>query len=747
MHWEFPLKVQSYDTATDTWSVREFEKKEEFINYVQGCFKIPGQYNLKNTKMWQETGNHYRRTVTKPNFEGGVYHRFVRNSIQHKRWMEKEKDRIKNGVIYDDQYIPPFYYWYLNFCPIYNDVTKKKDFGNVWDSDLWFFQYIMLCLLLGKHAVVVKARQRGYSFKIMSLLYWSYCWFEGSINTIGAYKEEYALKSWRFLEFYRKHINTNTTWRRGPKIPKAGLWEERTETADGSYIGLDSKLAATTFKVSPENGVGGSQSFFFYEEAGIAPTLLQTVGFVRPALVKGNRTTGLIILSGAVGDLDDCQDLKEVFYHPDGHDFLSIKNIWDVKTPTEKCGLFVSESYNLEGFMDEEGNSLVKEAEDFVNAAKEFVKGNKRADLAQLDASQKPLSPEEAFAQRKKGEFPVEELQRQQDRIKLKDREKAWETPPFKCLLQEDDEGKIIYKTTDLPREHEYPIKPDWIDKRGVVTIYKMPKPNAPWLTYFAGVDPIEVDETTTSESVASIDIYERTVKVKYTDEKGKTRTRYEGGKIVATYRGRFNSVEKTNEQIWFLIKLYRAFTWQERSKPNFMNYMKRHNRAEQYLAKESDVPMFKDLNINAAMSTSNYGFTLHSQTQVKKTLKDSVKEYFSTEFDRRENPDTGEVYKIYTGVDRVDDYWLLEEYIQYQETDAGKMKGNYDRFISSSAAITIGKVYENQMGIPTVDETEKKKDVDVIPRAPRQRSMLGGYTGSSNMLTGNRNKKPRSML
>lgn len=746
MVWQFPLKIQEYCSTSDTWGHREFSTKDEFIAFVQKCFKLPGKYDLKNTTKWQETGNHYRKTVTRPNFEGGLYHKFVKNTIQHKRWKEVEKDRILNGVIYDDEYIPPFYYWYLNYCPIYNDVTKKKDFGNVWDSDLWFFQYIMLCLLLGKHAVVVKARQRGYSFKIMSLLAWSYWWFEGSINTIGAYKEEYANKSWRFLEFYRKHINTNTTWKRGPKIPKAGLWEERTETADGNYIGLDSKLASTTFKVSPENGVGGSQSFFFYEEAGIAPTLLQTVGFVRPALEKGNRTTGLIILSGAVGDLDDCQDLKEVFYNPDAHKFLSVKNIWDKKSGYKKCGLFVSEAYNLEGFIDAEGNSLVEDALEFIDNAKKEVKDNKRADLAQLDASQKPTSPEEAFAQRKKGEFPVEQLQKQQERIKIKDQEKAWKFKPIKCLLDEDDNGQIILKTTNLPREHEYPIKPDWEDKRGVVTIFELPDKSAPWLTYFAGVDPIEVDVTTTSESVASIDIYKRTVKVKYTDEKGKVRTRYEGGKIVANYRGRFDSVEKTNEQMWFLIKLYRAFTWQERSKPNFMNYMKRHGRAEQYLAKESDVPIYKDLNVNAAMSSSNYGFILNAQNQVKKVLKDNMKEYFSTEFDRRET-ESGEVLKIYTGVDRCDDYWMLEEYIQYQETDGGKMKGNYDRFISSSSAVTIGRVYENQMGIPTIDETKKEKPKETIKQGPKQVNLLGSAK-STNTLTGMRkSKRPQSML
>lgn len=745
MFWEFPLRIQEYTTSTDSWGYREFQTKGEFLEFVYSCFKLPGEYNLSNTKKWQETGNKYASTVNRPNFEGGRYHNFVKGSSQQKKWAATEKDRVLKGVIYDNHYVPPFFYWYLNFCPIYNDVEKKKKFGNVWDSDLWFFQYIMICLLTGKHAVVVKARQRGYSFKIMCLLYWSYCWFEGSINTIGAYKEEYTMKSWRFLEFYRKHLNTNTTWKRGPAIPKSLEWYERTQTADGNYLGLDSKLAATTFKVSPENGVGGSQTMFFYEEAGIAPTLLTTVGFVRPALEKGNRTTGLIICSGAVGDLDDCQDLKEIFYNPDSHNFLSVDNIWDNDPDNAKCGLFVSEAYNLEGFVDEEGNSKVDEALAFIENAKKSVKGSKRADLAQLDISQKPTSPKEAFAQRKNPEFPIPELQRQQERIKVKDQTNNWAFKPVKCLLYDGDDGKVKIDTNNLPEEHRYPINPEWEDKRGCVTIYEAPDEDAPWLTYFAGVDTVEVDFTKTSNSIMTVDIYKRTVKVRYTDAKGNIKTRYEGGKIVATYRGRFNPVEKGNEQAWFLIKMYNAFTFVERSKPNFINYMKRMGRAERYLAKENEVPIYKDLNMLNALSTSNYGFHLPSKDddknkgQIWKVFKDNVKEYFGQEFDRLENPETGEVTKIYTGIDRIDDYWLLEEYIQYND------KGNFDRIISSAAAITIGKVYENNLGIPTINRVEEKPKAKAHHQ-PKQMNMLSGMSKSMGT-SGKRKDGPKSMI
>lgn len=743
MYWEFPLKIQTLDTETNETGYRTFETKEEFTNYIHSQFLLPGEYNLRNTIRWKDAGMQYTKTqaeTKRSNFEGGYYTRAVKGTHAYKKYWNNEKEKVKNGIIIDNIYIPPFYYWYLNFCPIYDDVLKKKRLGDVWDSDLWFFQYIMLCMLLGKHAVVVKARQRGYSFKIMSLLYWSYSWHEGSINTIGGYKEEFTSKSWRFLEFYRKHINSNTWWKRGPIVAKSLEWYERTPLVDGNYAGLDSKISATTFKVDPENGVGGSQSIFFYEEAGIAPTLLKTIGYVRPALRKGNRTTGLIIVSGAIGDLDDCNDLKEIFYSPHVHAFLSVNNVWDKKPEfkDKPCGLFVSESYNLEGFMDKEGNSLVDKAMEFIAENNELVKKEKKKDLAQLDISQKPTSPEEAFAQRKQSEFPTELLTRQQERIKLKDKENKWKKKPLKCLLYEGDDGTIKFKLNDLPDEHEYPIKPEWEDKRGVITIYEMPiSANPKWLTYFAGVDTVEADETTTSDSIQSVDIYQKMVKVRYRDEDGKYKIKYEGGKIVATYRGRFNPVEKHNEQTWLLIKLYNAFTYQERSKPNFLNYMKRNGRAEKYLAKESDVPMFKDMNNNTIMSKSNYGFIISHTNQVFNIFKSNMKEYFNQEFGRVEKED-GETVKIFRGADRIDDYWLLEEYIQYNE------KGNFDRIISSAAAITIGKVYENEYGITTIDETIEQPKVKMyVP--PRPVNMLGG--GQSRPTKIKRNSRPRSLL
>lgn len=757
MFWQYPLKVQAYTSSTDAWYTKEFSNQEEHINFIENQWPDePHLYKLSNTKKWKETGQVYtdtQKATGKPNFEGGRYHSFVPNSIKHKQWKFTERDRIINGVIYDGIYLPGFYYWYLNFCPIYDDLQKKKRFADVWDGDLWYMQHVMLCILTGKHVGGVKGRQKGYSFKHMAILYWSYCWFEGSVNTVGAYAEDLVTKSWRFLEGYRNHINAYTTWRRGPSIPKALRWKEEQMDEMGIPQGLGSKLSGVTFKQRPDNDVGGSQTFFNYEEPGVSPTILETLEFVRPALEKGSETTGIIIACGSVGKLDDAEGLKELFYKPEDYNFRSVKNVWDTKNVVDRCGIFISEAYNMIGydkdglvekgrhFMDADGNSDVEFALKWIEAAKEKNKNSKKKlSLKKLADSQKCISPQEAFDERTVSEFPIEEIKKQQDRILHKNAKNLWDYKPQKGLLEEKD-GNIIFNTNPeggLPPEHEYPINPEWEDKRGVCTMYEPPDPNPEMYTYFACVDAVEVDVTETSNSVASLDIFKTAIQVTYKDSSGKIQTRTEGDKLVFTYRGRFNTAKKTNEQMWRALRLYNAFCYPERNKPNFINYMREIGKAERYLAKESDVPMFKDLNIRSGhlANNSKFGFNKGDNTEIWKHFKATAKEYFFTEYGRAGDNDEG---KIYTGIDRIDDYWLLEEFRKFVEG-----KGNYDRLISFMGALFICKIYQQNRFIKKRNEVKEEKQEET-KKERKSISLIGG--GFSRRQQYPRHRKSISMI
>ena len=759
MFWEFPLKIQTYTSENQQWGHRIFEDKEDFVVYMEDQFKeSPDKYIYDNVQNFQIEGLKYTvlaKQSGKPNFEGGYYTKAIKGTHQWKAYWKNEKDKVLNGIIVDDLYIPPFYYWYLNFCPIYDDMMKKKRLPDVWDGDIWYMHYCMLALLTGKHIGGVKGRQKGYSYKHMAIVYWSYCWFENSVNTVGAFDENLVKKSWRFLDSYRKHINTTTAWKRGPIIPKSLEWNEVTMGQDNNPYGLQSKLKGVTFKQSPFNDVGGAQTFFNYEEPGVSPTLLETIEAQRPALEKGSETTGTIIACGSVGELDDAAGIQSIFYNPEDYNFLGVKNIWDKNPEREKCCIFISEAYNMLGkdditkkpFMDKNGRSDVKLAMEWIARKEEQIKNStKRAELKQLQLSQKCTSPEQAFAQRKISEFPVERLKKQQERIKIKEQENTWEFKPLKGLFVEGTDGKIILSDFKLPQEHRYPINPEWEDKRGVWTLYELPDETAEFFTYFACVDAIEVDETETSSSIASVDIFKTAVEVTYKDANGKLTKRIEGDKLVATYRGRFKTAKQTNQQMWLGLQLYNAFIYAERNKPNFINFMREIGKAEKYLAKEQDVPLFKDLNVKNGNATNNskFGFHKGDNTEIWKYFKAYAKEYFHTEFNRNTFTKNGEeqVLKIFTGIDRIDDYWLLEEFIRYVEVK-GKVKGNYDRLVSFMGALFICKIYQQNRFIKRVSEVQEEKRPDV--REPRRTNMLGGLNQSYSQ--NRRPGKSRSML
>jgi hypothetical protein len=405
------------------------------------------------------------------------------------------------------------------------------------------------------------------------------------------------------------------------------------------------------------------------------------------------------------------------------------------RVPT-KVGLYIPEHWGMPGFIDEYGNSKIMEAYEYLKKYHRAMKDDPKVSPQdyQREVSQHPIFLDDAFRHRDVSYFPVDLLENQQSRIEEKERSDKWLFKPLKGLLEENVDGKIVLTRRNLPEEHLYPIKPEWEDKRGVVTIYEQPDENPEFFTYFAGVDTVEADTTTTSESVFSIDIFKNRIEVEY-EEDGKLKKRIEGDKLVATYRGRFDNTDQTNQQGWYLIKMYNAFAFVERSKPNFINYMQRNGWAEKYLAKESDVPLFKDMNLKNGDNKSKFGFIISPHNEMWKILKAYTKEYLLAEYGYVYK-NNGEVLRPLRGIDRIDDYWLLEELIQFNED------GNFDRVVSFSAAVLIAKIYQQNRIVKKRSEV-KPKEVHQEPKRPI--SMIGG--GGMRLPRQGGKNRPISML
>ena len=169
---------------------------------------------------------------------------------------------------------------------------------------------------------------------------------------------------------------------------------------------------------------------------------------------------------------------------------------------------------------------------------------------------------------------------------------------------------------------------------------------------------------------------------------------------------------------------------------------MRRNGKAEKYLAKESDVPLFKDLNIKNGniANNSKFGFHKGDNTEIWKYFKLTAKEYFFTEYGRNSFEKNGveEVLKIFTGIDRIDDYWLLEEFIQYVDG-----KGNYDRLVSFMGALFITKTYEQNRVLNERDDTEKKPS----EQKSNMKAVINLLNRNYKQNINRKNKKPYSAL
>ena len=88
-----------------------------------------------------------------------------------------------------------------------------------------------------------------------------------------------------------------------------------------------------------------------------------TFEYIRPAMRSGFVTTGMFIAAGSVGDLDQCEPLKEMTLRPEPNDIYAVEtNLIDSKGTFGKSGLFIPEQWSMPPYIDKFGNSLIQEA-------------------------------------------------------------------------------------------------------------------------------------------------------------------------------------------------------------------------------------------------------------------------------------------------------------------------------------------------------------------------------------------------
>ena len=688
------IEVPTYDI--DHWTVTTFYSREEFRDFLLSVFKEPGDYNF------DESSQIFNIEARKFHKQGYYCPAPVKSKDFITYW-DDQKAKCRKGIIVKSVngvwYITRDYYMWLNFLPIYDKEEKRFDFAKVRDAQYHMALYEHLAELHYKHAIILKKRQIASSYFHMAKLINQWVFEEGAILKIGASLKDYINEkgSWKFLNEYRNFLNEHTAWYRPAEPDKVGAWNQQIKVRVNNrdtYRGLKSTINLYSFEKDPTHGVGGPVTYFFHEEGGIAPKMNDTYGFMKPALKSGHIITGQFIAAGSVGDLDQCEPMKEYIYHPEENGFYGVQsNLIDKDGAPGVIGLFIPEQWSMPPYIDQYGNSLVTEALEALD--KEFEKMKKDLDPGayQLTISQHPRTLEEAFATRKVSVFPPHLVARQMQRIQDK------EYPVEYLELSRNDEGKIIDKPSRKIPIMEFPLSKKTEDKEGVICIYERPSKDPQFGTYYASVDPVSEGKTTTSDSLCSIYVYKNPVEVIKDSGNGSVESSIERDGIVASWCGRFDDLTKTHERLEILIEWYNAWTIVENNVALFIQYMI-SKRKQKYLVPKDMILFLKDIGANRNVF-QEYGWK-NVGTLFKGNILSYGIEYTKEELDH-ETKENGDIVKTVYGIERIPDIMLLREMQAYRDGL------NVDRLVAFCSLIAFAKVQQSNRGFSKRIEVTKE--------------------------------------
>jgi hypothetical protein len=687
-------EIPTYENGV--WDVTTFYTREEFKDFLLSMFKEPGKYDFNETsKIFNEEGRKFQKQ--------GYYCAAPIKSKDFITYWNDQKNKCRNGVIIKDAgnswFISRDYYMWLNFLPIYDKEEKRFDFAKVRDAQYHMALYEHLAEMNWKHAIILKKRQIASSYFHMAKLINQYWFEEGAVLKIGASLKDYINEkgSWKFLGEYKNFLNEHTAWYRPAEPDKVGAWQQQIKVRMGgrdTYRGLKSTINLYSFEKDPTHGVGGPVTYFFHEEAGIAPKMDDTYGFMKPALKSGHMITGQFIAAGSVGDLDQCEPMKEYIMHPEENGFYAVEsNLIDKDGTIGKTGLFIPEQWSMPPYIDQWGNSKVEEALEALE--KEFDKMKKDLDPAayQLTVSQQPRCIEEAFATRKVSVFPPHLVAKQMQRIQDK------EYPTEYLELSRNAEGKIVDKPSRKIPIMDFPVSKKTEDKEGVLCIYERPHKDPTFGMYYASVDPVSEGKTTTSDSLCSIYVYKNPVEVIKDDGNGSVKNEIERDMIVASWCGRFDDLNKTHERLELLIEWYNAWTIVENNVALFIQYMI-SKRKQKYLVPKDMILFLKDIGANRNV------FQEYGWKNVGTLFKGNVLSYgieFTKEELDHETKENGDIVKTIYGVERIPDIMLLKEMQAYRDGL------NVDRLVAFCALIAFAKVQQSNRGLTKRVEVTKE--------------------------------------
>ena len=625
----------------------------------------------------------------------GYYTDTIPGTKEYYDFWDQEKARCLSGYEVNGVKITGYHYFYLNYCPIDRVVEVEQDDGSklamrertfpaFYDGDYKYFNSIDRCRKENKHMVVLKARRKGFSYKAGSMLARNYFHLRNSKNYVFAEQKEYLIgdgllsKVWDFISF----IDDNTAWTQprliNKEMHKQAGYKKNVNGADVT-LGMKSQILGVSLKDNPDKVRGKAGELIFFEEAGSFSGLLKAWEVAMPTMKQGSKTLGTMIAFGTGGEEGvGFESLEELFYHPEAYNCLEFENEWDAGAMGTKCGYFVPIYENLDGFIDDDGNSLIEEAKEFEESQRELKK--KANDPKSLDQyiAEHPFTPQEATLQTTINVFDVTSLKEQYNRVKAHNLEKEGTT------------GELYYKGTELTFRPNPSIravtkfphrKED--DLTGGIVVYESPyrtkEGNVPRNLYLICHDPY--GQSGEGQSLGAAYVIKRPNNLSKPDDI-----------IVASYVGRPKTQDEYNRNLFMLSEYYNAKIGFENDRGEVIAYAKRFRQLHRL---EEEFEMLDKRELQSRNVRRQYG--MHMTEQRKRQGELYIRDWLISPRGQDEDGNTSlNLHHIY-------DSALLQELIKFNH------KGNFDRVM----ALMIGMYHTRELYNREVTEVINDRSQD----------------------------------
>lgn len=480
--------------------------------------------------------------------EIGVYTKLPEGSTQWINFWKEERRRAVEGFHIGSDFIPGYFYWYLNFQPIYlTQVINETDdrasgnrileFPDYWDGHYKVAHYLEEAEKMGEHAFWGGSRGKSKSFFSASMLNRNYFHVAGSTNFAVASDLGYLTgdgiitKTWEGMDF----VDKNTPWSKRRQVYDTQLHRRSSKKIMGANgvlreEGWRSEILGITVGDNYHKMRGKRGKLIILEESGNFRDLDKLHQTLRPGMEDGNVTFGLILHIGTGGTEGAASEgFQELMKNPRAYRIRPVKNFTDPGMENAENGFFFPANWNYKGAYDTLGNSDVVKANKLIDKELELVRlaGDPHAVVRRT--AELPRTISEMLMRISGTQFPILELKKQEGEIETKPH--LYRNAEFHVVFELDKETQKYNWKPDPDPKPIYGF-PNFDNKNlpGCFIIYEHPKTDDKDRVYenryIAGIDSYDFDESTTT-SLGSMFIMDSWT-----------------GRVVAEYTGRPKAFE-----------------------------------------------------------------------------------------------------------------------------------------------------------------------------------------------------------